>query len=128
MKRFCQFVMVVLGSMLLVSCDTKELNLPQLMGKTKAEVLEVVFDECPRLYAGKINIAYINDGMRYHDSQYYKTAAEALKDKKLLEANVWEMVVSANSYNLLFQRCKVLTLKFADGKVANYNLELQDRK
>lgn len=128
MKRFYLFAMAVLCSMLLISCDTHELNHPQLLGKTKAEVLEVVFAECPRLYAGKINIAYIRDGMRYRDSQYYKTAAEALKNKKLLEADVWEVVVSADSHNLLFQKNKVLTLKFEDDKVTEYNLELQDRK
>ncbi len=81
------FALLFLG--LLAGCGGKpNAALPDLMGKTKAEVIDICFAHAPRVPDGKIKFAIIE---AVTIGTYYKTAQQAKEAARLMNADKWEV-------------------------------------
>ena len=85
-------------------------------GKTKPEVLEIVFKESSVLSDGGLNIMTATTQQTY--SNYcYKNLNEAVNDEKLMTAEIWRVNVRKSSKTMQQYEIEV-ELYFENGKVA----------
>ena len=91
------------------------------IGKTKQEVLEIIFKESPRLNDGSLNIMTVTSQRKYNN-YYYKTMNDAIKDEKLMTAEIWQVDFRKEFAISIFQHVKAIELYFKEGKVIRYEI------
>ena len=94
-----KFFVVVLLSLFAVSCQVHHIDTNQLIGKSKPEILEIVFAQARRNDNGEVIICVPGYGRGpWGVSLHYKDMETALNDKRLMEAESWEIDHSKGKY------------------------------
>lgn len=104
---------------LFMSCNHPQLEENRLLGKTKAEILEIVFTETPKNKYGEVKIATfgVRGNMEFH---YFTSQKEALQDNTLMSSyDAWGIdFIKMHSFSI-FANENYLLLTFKDGRVMN---------
>ncbi len=119
-------IITIFYSLFLIACSTSNIEKKILMGKTKKEVLEIVFKKSPRLKNGEMNISIIMKNGQ-SNNLYFMTLRDALGDKKLMNAIRWEVDKREKSSISLFPKVIAVRLFFKDGKVINYEISVWEK-
>ena len=111
------FVLVMV--LFFTACDKKNIPPDLFTGKTKQEVLEIIFKESPRTYDGSLNIMIVTTEQKYRkcNNLYYKNLDDALKDPRLMTAEIWQVDFRKVFAISIFQHVRAIELHFKDGKV-----------
>ena len=103
-----------------------------LIGLTKEEVLELAFDQYPKIGHGELNIAVqrINQYGRLgpHENLYYKTLEEAKNDDYLMSSDIWETNERKKFSISIFQKVEVYAFYFENGKVVDVKTKIWYRE
>lgn len=93
----------------------------RFIGKTKQEVLEIIFKESPRLNDGSLNIMTVTSQRKYNN-YYYKTMDDAIKDEKLMATEIWQVDFRKEFAISIFHHETAIELYFENGKVVKYKI------
>jgi hypothetical protein len=122
MKKLIFQIFFLLSTLCFVaSCSSPNIARERFIGKSKAEVLDIIFKENPpRVLENEVNIATMaarsGKGMNYQN-YYYKTKEDALADKKLMDANIWDVDKRKKFSISIFQKIVSTILYFKEDKV-----------
>ena len=119
--RFFYALFILITILFSTACDKKNIPPDIFIGKTKQEVLEIIFKESPRLNDGSLNIMTVTSQRKYNN-YYYKTMNDAVKDEKLMTAEIWQIDFRKEFAISIFQHVKAIELYFKDGKVIRYEI------
>ena len=119
--RFFYASFILMTILFSTACDKKNITPDIFIGKTKQEVLEILFKESPRLNDGSLNIMTVTSQRKYNN-YYYKTMDDAIKDEKLMTAEIWQVDFRKEFAISIFQHVKAIELYFKEGKVIRYEI------
>ena len=120
-EHLCHLSALIMCAMLLGSCNRQEVDLGQLLGKSKTEVLEFAFNHLLRPQSDEINIM-IKTPIGENHNFYYKNRMEAVNDERLMYAERWEIFVAQKMACSIFCNEVYVELFFRNGKVFDYAL------
>lgn len=102
-----------------MSCNHPQLEENRLLGKTKTEILTIVFTETPKNKYGEVKIATFGGrgNMEFH---YFTSQKEALQDNALMSSNdAWGIDFTKMHSFSIFAKENYLFLTFEGGRVVN---------
>ena len=76
--RFFYASFILITILFSTACDKKNMDPNMFIGKTKQEVLEIIFKESPRLNDGSLNIMTVTSQRKYNN-YYYKTMDDGMR-------------------------------------------------
>ena len=119
--RFFYASFILITILFSTACDKKNIPPDIFIGKTKQEVLEILFKESPRLNDGSLNIMTVTSQRKYNN-YYHKTMDDAIKDEKLMAAEIWQVDFRKEFAISIFHHETAIELYFENGKVVKYKI------
>ncbi len=120
------FIFLVASSaltLLMSCCSTPNIESSRFIGKSKQEVLEIIFQESPRTQSGELNIGIKNSKNYKYNNLYYRDISTALKDDELMDCNTWEVDRRKRFSISIFQKETSVLLYFEDDKVVRTEIQ-----
>ncbi len=114
-----------LSLFLLTGCDSRKINPAELIGKTKGEILEIVFAQCPQSSCDGINIG-VENGNGSYENFYCKSMDAALNDPHFMQSDIWEIGKREKFTVSIYKRVEGIKLFFKDGKVIKFEMTKWD--
>ena len=107
--RFFYASFILITILFSTACDKKNMD-PNML-----------FKESPRLNDGSLNIMTVTSQRKYNN-YYYKTMDDAIKDEKLMAAEIWQVDFRKEFAISIFHHETAIELYFENGKVVKYKI------